>query len=168
MTRLAVNVITEQAVGSLIQVVLSANMFVASDAFITDTPPPEIRMYYNQGTHHGQASSDTNDDVDEDCQNNLQDKQQRKRIESRPGNDKRKDIETDNTVNAEIPEAEPAAPSIRESVQQYNGRTRLKLTGLLKALGTKQISGEDAVHLLSLRMEATGAKGNTQEEVADS
>jgi len=167
-TRLAVNVITEQAVGSLIQVVLSANMFVASDAFITDTPPPEIRMYYNQGTHHGQASSDTNDDVDEDCQNNLQDKQQRKRIESRSSNDKRKDIETDNTVNAEIPEAEPAAPSIRESVQQYNGRTRLKLTGLLKALGTKQISGEDAVHLLSLRMEATGAKGNTQEEVADS
>ena len=168
MTRLAVNVITEQAVGSLIQVVLSANMFVASDAFITDTPPPEIRMYYNQGTHHGQASSDTNDDVDEDCQNNLQDKQQRKRIESRSSNDKRKDIETDNTVNAEIPEAEPAAPSIRESVQHYNGRTRLKLTGLLKALGTKQISGEDAVHLLSLRMEATGAKGNTQEEVADS
>jgi hypothetical protein len=166
-TRLAVNVITEQAVGSLIQVVLSANMFVASDAFITDTPPPEIRMYYNQGTHHGQASSDTNDDVD-DCQNNLQDKQQRKGIESRSSNDKRKDIETDNTVNAEIPEAEPAAPSIRESVQHYNGRTRLKLTGLLKALGTKQISGEDAVHLLSLRMEATGAKGNTQEEVADS
>lgn len=58
------------------------------------------------------------------------------------------------------------AQQMSSAVQSYGGHTRLRLSGVLKALTMRHISGEDAAHLLSRRMDMIGAQGNTQDENA--